>query len=99
MSILAGGSVVLQWVPSHCGIHGNEVADHLAKEGARSMQTERQVNFAELKTQLKTVTRQSRQRDDYHQLSRAQQVMVFRLRTGHNRLNQHKIMLKKLMLV
>ena len=79
------------------GIHSIEVVNQLAKEGARSMQTEREVTFAELKTQLKTVTRQSRQRDDYHQLSRAQQVMVFRLRTGHNHLNQH--MLKKLKLV
>jgi ribonuclease HI len=25
--------VVIQWVPSHVGIHGNEIADLLAKKG------------------------------------------------------------------
>ena len=29
------------------------------------------------------------QRDDYHLLSRKQQVVLVRLRTGHNRLNSH----------
>jgi len=25
---------VLQWIPFHCGVHGNEQADRLAKHGA-----------------------------------------------------------------
>ena len=25
--------VIIQWIPSYCGIHGNETADTLAKEG------------------------------------------------------------------
>ena len=37
------------------------ILNNKAKEGARSLQTEQVVTFAELKTQLKTVTRQSRQ--------------------------------------
>ncbi|GFW37174.1 uncharacterized protein LOC103524116 [Trichonephila clavipes] len=29
-----GREVVLQWIPSHCGIHGNEQANKLAKEAS-----------------------------------------------------------------
>ena len=31
--------IVLQWIPSHCGITGNERADGLAKRGTEIMQT------------------------------------------------------------
>ena len=31
--------IVLQWIPSHCGITGNERADELAKRGTEIMQT------------------------------------------------------------
>lgn len=31
---IRGTNVVLQWIPSHCGIQGNEEADRLAKQGA-----------------------------------------------------------------
>ena len=30
--------VVLQWIPAHCGISGNEKADELAKRGANMQQ-------------------------------------------------------------
>ncbi|GFX91815.1 RNase H domain-containing protein [Trichonephila clavipes] len=33
-----GKIIVLQWVPAHCGIPGNENADFLAKKGALVMQ-------------------------------------------------------------
>ncbi|GFX92878.1 uncharacterized protein LOC103524116 [Trichonephila clavipes] len=29
-----GREVVLQWIPSHCGIHGNKQANKLAKEAS-----------------------------------------------------------------
>ena len=29
---------VLQWIPSHCGVHGNEQTDGLAKHGAGQQQ-------------------------------------------------------------
>ena len=31
----SGKTVVFQWIPGHCGIHGNKQADILAKKGAR----------------------------------------------------------------
>uniref|UniRef100_A0A2C9LF32 Reverse transcriptase domain-containing protein n=1 Tax=Biomphalaria glabrata TaxID=6526 RepID=A0A2C9LF32_BIOGL len=32
--LLIGAVIVMQWVPSHCGVRGNAVADALAREGA-----------------------------------------------------------------
>ena len=29
--------VSIVWIPGHAGVHGNEVADHLAKSGSKSM--------------------------------------------------------------
>ena len=38
---------------------------------------------------IRALTMPRSQRDDYHLLSREQQVVLMRLRTGHNRLNSH----------
>lgn len=80
---------VVQWIPSHCGIIGNEKADKLAKEGAKQDQEENAVSFTEMKTIIKSLHNTPQQQDSYHQLSRPKQTIIFRLRTGHNRLNQH----------
>ncbi|GFY00133.1 uncharacterized protein LOC103524116 [Trichonephila clavipes] len=32
--LCTGREVVLQWIPSHCGIHGNEQANKLVKEAS-----------------------------------------------------------------
>ena len=80
---------VIQWIPSHCGIIGNEKADKLAKEGAKQDQEENAVSFTEMKTIIKSLHNTPPQQDSYHQLSRPEQTIIFRFRTGHNRLNQH----------
>ena len=67
----------------------NEEADRLAKEGAQKDQIERQLTFEEARSMIKQTGRIPVQKDDYHCLSRKDQVVIFRLRTGHNRLNQH----------
>ena len=38
---------------------------------------------------IKSIYRPTKDKDDYHYLDREQQVIIFRLRTGHNRLNKH----------
>jgi ribonuclease HI len=80
---------VLQWIPSHCGVEGNEQADKMAKQGAEKEQENRPVTLQEMKTIIKSLYKTSQPEDSYHHLSRQEQVTIFRLRTGHNRLNQH----------
>ena len=95
--VAATRRAVLQWIPAHCGISGNEHADILAKVGARGEQHASNVSFSEKKTLLiRALTMPRSQNDDYHLLSRKQQVNIVRLRTGHNRLNSQMHRKRKL---
>ena len=60
-----------------------------AKEGARGKQHSNNVSFSKQKTLIRALTMPRSQRDDYHLLRLGQQIVLVRLRTGHNRLNSH----------
>ena len=84
-------------MPAHCGISGNEKADELAKRGANMHQENLTITIKQKKTFIKNMFRVKTIHDDYHKLDRAGQVILIRLRTGHNRLNGH--MYKEMKLV
>ena len=96
-SLCRSHTVIMQWIPSHCNIYGNEVADCLAKEGSAKEQKDRSTTFKESKTIIKAVQQSKwikehpnfNKQDPYYLLTRPEQVAILRLRTGHNRLNHH----------
>ena len=46
-------SVTLQWIPSHCGVGGNEEADWLPKMGSKLEQSAQPMSYSEAKTILR----------------------------------------------
>ncbi|XP_070180464.1 uncharacterized protein [Littorina saxatilis] len=88
---------VIQWIPSHCNIQGNEEADRLAKEGGQLSQDEQEVTYEEAKTIVKEKQKRRwlhqhpdyNKKDAYYLLPRDDQVVIVRLRTGHCRLKHH----------
>ena len=46
----ANHNVMLQWIPSHWDLYGNEMADQLAKEGSKLPQKDNSISFNQAKT-------------------------------------------------
>ncbi|RUS81811.1 hypothetical protein EGW08_010448 [Elysia chlorotica] len=77
--------IVLQWIPSHCKIPGNEKADSLAKQGAEKLQPDRPITFQELKAIVKNKRKPpTAAPDHYHQLDKKAQI--------HGDLNENDIL-------
>ena len=98
-------TLVLQWIPSHCGTKGNEIADKLAKRGAMCLQQPtsltsyhsatiiiKQTVKGTFKSNLQSRT-QEKQWKDIAKITpdapRKTAVAHFRLNTGHDCLAAH----------
>ena len=88
--------VVMQWIPSHCGLSGNDEADRLARSGSKEEQPMHKISYGEAKTLIQrqfhqkwTEAHPSPSDDGIKNLQRQQQTILFRLRTGHCRLRYH----------
>nr|CDS31781.2 reverse transcriptase [Hymenolepis microstoma] len=98
-------TIVLQWIPAHCGIIGNERADTLSKKGTTILQAiDRPISFYTMKTlirrefktlrskELKARTRENQWTASLSNIAnwpRLEAVAEFRLCTGHDCLAKH----------
>jgi hypothetical protein len=96
LKLTQNSRVVIQWIPAHCGIPGNDKADLLAKDGSQQQQESPSTSHNEAKMLLKQAHRKTWQRkrgehgrDTLLHLSTKEATTIFCLRTGHCRLRAH----------
>ena len=92
------GQLIIQWIPGHSNIPGNEIADEEAKKATEEEEVGRPVSLAAVKPAIKSYvkdgaivhqrTRQlycckSKQKDKLIR-NRSEQVLLARLRSGHH---------------
>ena len=88
--------MTLQWIPSHCGVGGNEEADRLSSWSNlhSPCPTAKQRPSNNFRTEWQQRLDIGTEEDSIHQLDRAAQDTIFRLRTGHCQLLSHLHRLK-----
>ena len=57
VDLAAQTNLILQWIPAHCWIQGNEQADRLAREGGQLEQEDRYTTYTDEKTIIKTLSK------------------------------------------
>ena len=90
-------SILLQWIPSHVGIDGNEEVDEIAKSASKLSQAETEIPLKVAKTvlsrQIKKEWEASTTKSRYHRwkrdkptenkMSRKDRTLLARIRSGH----------------
>ena len=87
----------VQWIPlfteQSCGGSQPTVKspenDRACRGGSGDEQSDNSISYSEKKNIIRAVSMPGPCGDDYHLLSKEQQVALVRLRTSHNRLNVH----------
>ena len=82
--------VVLQWIPTHCGIPDRQRESRSASQmRGKRRATNNQLPFPEKNNIVKTALKPRQEKDAYRLLDRPSHAVLARLRSGHNRFNAH----------
>ena len=70
-SLTSRTTAILQWIPAHTSIHGNQVADQLAKEGSKKQQPKSKLSYQEAKTcfRLKFIFKKCIKETNYNEIT------------------------------
>ena len=97
VDLAAQTNLILQWIPAHCGIQEMSKQTGLpGREASWNKRTDippilmkRPSSNSSPRKKWKQQHQNYNQSFSLHKLNRTEQVILFRLRTGHNRLNAH----------